>query len=148
MPSLSLRPGLPRRSRDKRRRGAAAVEFAILAPFFAILILGMLEIGRGLMVLEILSDASQKACRTAVVPGKSTADAQAEVANIMSDNGVTGYSVTILVNGTAADVSTANRFDKISVQVSVPVSQVFWTTTFFLKAQTIESETVVMMRQG
>jgi Flp pilus assembly protein TadG len=124
------------------------VEFALLAPFLGILVLGMLEIGRGLMVKEMLSDASQKACRTAALPGKANADVQAEVDNIMSDNGVTGYSTTILVNGNAADVSTANRFDQISVQVSVPVSSVFWTTTFFLTNQMIESESVIMMRQG
>jgi Flp pilus assembly protein TadG len=131
-----------------QRRGACAVEFAILAPFLGILVLGMLELGRGLMVKEMLSDASQKACRTAALPGKSNTDVQSEVDNIMLDNGVTGYSTTILVNGAVADVSTANRFDQVSVKVSVPVSQVFWTTTFFLTSKMVESETVVMMRQG
>jgi Flp pilus assembly protein TadG len=134
--------------RRQDRRGVSAVEFACVAPFLATLVLGMMEIGRGLMVKEILSDAAQKGCRTAALPGKSNTDVQNDVANIMSDNKVTGFTVTILVNGAAADVSTANRFDQISVKVGVPVSQVFWTTTFFLTTQMVESETVVMMRQG
>jgi Flp pilus assembly protein TadG len=130
------------------RSGVSAVEFACVAPFLAILLLGMLEIGRGLMVKEILSDAAQKGCRTAQLPGKTNTDVQNDVANIMSDNNVTGFTVTILVNGSVADVGNSNRFDQISVKVAVPVSQVFWMTTFFLNAQMVESETVVMMRQG
>jgi Flp pilus assembly protein TadG len=130
------------------RRGVSAVEFALVAPILATLMLGMLEIGRGLMVKEILSDAAQKACRTAALAGKANSDVTAEVDNIMQDNSVTGYSSTIQVNGVTADVSTAVRFDRVSVKVSVPVSQVFWTTTFFLTNQMVESETVVMMRQG
>jgi Flp pilus assembly protein TadG len=131
------------------RRGAAAVEFALVAPFLVTLVLGMMELGRAIMVKEMLSNAAQKACRTAAQPGKASSDATSEVANIMSDNNVTGYSTTILVNGVAADISTAKQFDQISIKVSVPVSQVAWTTTFFyLTGATMESETVVMMRQG
>jgi Flp pilus assembly protein TadG len=135
-------------SARRPRRGVSAVECAILAPFLATLVLGMLEIGRGLMVKEVLSDAAQKACRTAALPGKANSDVISEISNIMSDNSVTGYSYTILVNGSSTDVVNASRYDKISVKVSVPVSSVFWTTTFFLTATEVESETVVMMRQG
>lgn len=145
MPVSLSSPGRPSRA---LRRGVAALEFAVIAPFLAALTVGMIEIGRGLIVKEALSGASQKACRTGVLPGKSNSDVQSEVDNIMSDLGVTGYNTTILVNGTAVDVSTATRFDQISVKVAVPVSQVFWMTTFFLTQQSLESETVVMMRQG
>jgi Flp pilus assembly protein TadG len=138
----------PRRLSYRSRSGASAVELAILLPFLGILVVGMLEIGRALVVKEVLSDAAQKGCRTAALPGKSNADVQADVDDIMTDNGVTGYSTTILVNGVAGDVATANRFDRVSVTVVVPVSNVAWTTTFFLTSQMLESETVVMMRQG
>jgi Flp pilus assembly protein TadG len=124
------------------------VELAFLAPLLGTLILGMFELGRGLMVKEFLSDAAQKACRTAALPGKSNSDVSAEIDNIMSDNSVTGYSYTIQVNGATADVNTAKQYDQVSVKVSVPVSQVFWTTSFFLPASSVESETVIMMRQG
>jgi Flp pilus assembly protein TadG len=132
----------------RSRPGVSAVEFAVLAPFIATLVLGMLEIGRGLMVKETLSDATQKACRTAALPGKANSDVTKEVDDIMKDNSVTGYTTTILVNGVVADVSTATRYDQVSVKVAVPASQVFWTTTFYLTATMVESETVVMMRQG
>ena len=130
------------------RRAVAAVELAVVAPFIVTLILGMVEIGHGIAVKESLSDAAQKACRTGTKPGKTTADAQAEVDNIMQDLNVTGYTTTILLNGQQVDIKDAVHNDQISVKVSVPVSQIYWTTTFFLPVQDLESETVIMLRQG
>ena len=130
------------------RRAVAAVELAVVLPFIVALVLGLVEIGRGLSVKESLSDAAQKACRAGAQPGKTTAQAQAEVDNIMQDLGITGYSTAILVNGQQTDIKDAKHNDQISVKVSVPVSQVSWTTTFFLSAQDLESETVIMLRQG
>lgn len=140
------RSGRPRPA--STRRAAVAVEFAFVLPFLMILVLGMFEIGRGIMVKEFLSDASQKGCRTGALPGKTNADITNDVADIMRDSNVTGYTVTVLVNGVAGDVTTAQRFDQVSVKVSVPTSQVFWVSTFILTATSVESETVVMMRQG
>jgi Flp pilus assembly protein TadG len=135
-------------ARPRGRRAVAAVELAVVLPFIITLILGMVEIGHGLSVKESLSDAAQKACRTAVQPGKSTAQAQAEVDNIMQDLGITGYTTTILLNGQQVEIQNAQHNDQISIKVSVPVSQIYWTTTTFLPAQDLESETVIMLRQG
>lgn len=119
----------------------------MVLPFITTLVLGMIEIGHAIMIKESLSDAAQKACRMAAQPGKTTA--QAEVDNIMSDLGITGYTTTILVNGNAVtDIASATHNDQISIKVSVPVSQIVWTTTFFLPANELGSETAVMLRQG
>jgi Flp pilus assembly protein TadG len=135
--------------RQSRRPAKAVVEFALLLPFFAALIVGMLEIGRAIIVKEILSDAAQKGCRTGALPGKASSDVTTDVNNILStDNNISGATTTILVNGQAADVGSATTGDQISVKVTVPFSNVTWTTTFFLSGQTIESEIVVMMKQG
>jgi Flp pilus assembly protein TadG len=142
---------LPRKSAKVsriRRRAAAAVELALLLPFLMSLVYGMAEFGRGLIVKENLSNAAENACRTGALPGKSTAQVQAEVDIIMEDAAITGYSTVILLNGNNVDIQNAGHNDQISVQVSVPVSQIYWTTTFFLSATAIESETVVMLRQG
>ncbi len=130
------------------RRAVAAVELAVVMPFITVLMLGMVEIGHGLMVKETLSDAAQKACRTAAQPGKTTAQVQAEVDNIMQDNSITGYTTVILLNGSPAEIQNAKHNDQIAVKVSVLVSKVYWTTAFFLPVQNIESEVVVMLRQG
>ena len=47
-----------------------------------------------------------------------------------------------------ADASTAVRGDQVSVKVSIPMAQVYWTPPLFLTGTTLESETLVMIRQG
>lgn len=41
------------------RRAVAAVEFAVLAPFLFTLATGAFEVGRGIMVRQILTDAAE-----------------------------------------------------------------------------------------
>jgi Flp pilus assembly protein TadG len=132
------------------RRGAATVEFALAAPILVFMVIGMIELSRGFMARETLSDAARKACRVGIQPGNGNSAITGEVNNILNDNGISAGSatVTVLVNGNAVDASTANTGDQISVKVSVPVSAVFWGGTIFLPSSAIESETIVMMRQG
>jgi Flp pilus assembly protein TadG len=122
---------------------------AVVAPVLVFATIGMLEMARGMMVRETLTDAARKGCRTGILPNSTNAKVTADVTAILSNNNIDASyaTVQILVNGTAADVSTAVRNDKISVKVSVPVSQVAWITPMFLPARDIESETVVMMSQ-
>jgi hypothetical protein len=120
----------------------------VLAP----LLIGTFEFARCLMVKETLSDAAQKGCHLAQLPARTNAMITSDINDIMRDQlpsvSATDYTVTILVNGLASEAGTAVKGDQISVKVAVPVSKVFWTTTIFLTASTIESESVVMMRQG
>jgi Flp pilus assembly protein TadG len=138
---------LPRRKRPARP-AVAAVEFAVLLPILTILLLGMFELSRVLLVKESLSNAAQQAARTATRPNTKNSDVTQEVTDVLSAAGITSSTVTIQVNDVTADVSTATRYDKVSVRVSVPVSQVFWVSTIFVSGSTVESETVVMMRQS
>src|SRR5947209_283568 len=59
---------------SNRRWGAAAVEFAIVAPLLVSLVLGLIEFGRVLMVEQILTNAAREGCRTAVLDGSTTSD--------------------------------------------------------------------------
>jgi len=49
------------------RRGVAAVEFAIIAPVFILLIVGFIEIGRAMMVQQVLTNASRVGAREATM---------------------------------------------------------------------------------
>jgi len=44
------------------RKGLAVVELAIIVPVLVFLTIGMIEIARGLMVTEVLSNAARKGC--------------------------------------------------------------------------------------
>jgi Flp pilus assembly protein TadG len=139
----------PQARRARPRRGAAAVEFAVLAPVLGIIVMGMVEMSRAMTAKMILNDAARKACRTGILSTGSNSTITSEVTNILSDNNISGSSatVTVQVNGQTVDASTAKQNDKVSVKVAVPYTKFAWTTPLFLSSTTIESETVVMMRQ-
>jgi Flp pilus assembly protein TadG len=145
---MYLAPNHSRSGNRTRRRAVAAVELAVLSPFLATLMLGMIEIGHALIIKETLSDAAQKACRLAAQPNTTTAQAQAEVDNIMQDNSMTGYSTAILRNGNNTDIQSAIHNDQISIKVTLPVANNLWVPAIFLPITEIESETVIMLRQG
>jgi Flp pilus assembly protein TadG len=131
------------------RKGLAVVELAIIAPVLVFLTIGMIEIARGLMVKEVLSNAARKGCRTAILPAGTTNSVATDVNQVLTDSSIdSNYAtVTVMVNGKVADASTAKQHDQISVKVSIPVSRVAWITPLFLPASDIESDTMVMMRQ-
>jgi Flp pilus assembly protein TadG len=147
----------------------AAAEFAVIAPLFWIMIVGMFEVSRALMVKEVLTDAARKACRTAVLPGAGWNDvangaAGSDIYDILvTDNGFNWNSVskTIVVTDPSGNVTTLTTGDTnnvlqnstwgstISVKVSIPASATTWGPGYvFIPATEIESESVVMMRQG
>ncbi|MFO0927332.1 MAG: TadE/TadG family type IV pilus assembly protein [Gemmataceae bacterium] len=130
------------------RRAASVVELALLLPFLVSLLLGMFEISRGILVKEAIINAANRAARTASIPGRNNSDVTPGVAEVLSAAGITGYTVTVRVNGAVADASTAVRGDRVSVQVSVPVARVYWLSGTYLPTTQTLSETVTMMRQG
>jgi Flp pilus assembly protein TadG len=108
------------------RRGAAAVEFAVVAPFFFLVVLGLVELGRGLMVQHQLTNAARQGCRAAIIEGKTTNDASTTVSNLLAGLGISGATTNVLVNEQQADASTAVAGDEITVKVSVPAGSVSW----------------------
>src|SRR5689334_14468573 len=77
----------PLRLLTRVRRGTAAMELALLAPFLFFLALGLIEMGRAMMVKVALANAARKGCRTGIRADKSSSDITSEVKNIMTDNG-------------------------------------------------------------
>jgi Flp pilus assembly protein TadG len=136
-------------SNRSRRRGIAAVEFAVLAPFMTIVVLGTFELARGIMVKQVLNDAARRGVRIGVQPLKANSDVTTGVNNILTDNGFSSSiaTITIQVNGVTANCNTAVQNDKISVKVSIPTSSTFWVSSYFLKQSEIVSDAVTMMRQ-
>jgi Flp pilus assembly protein TadG len=54
-------------SSRRRRSGAAAVEFAFVCMPLLTFVMGAIELGRGLMVVEYMGNAARQACRYAAV---------------------------------------------------------------------------------
>src|SRR4051812_27411814 len=100
-------------ARRSGRRGIAALELAIVSPFFAIVMVGMFELTRVMVVKEVMDDAARKGCRSGIVPGHGTSyptpsstgsGIYQDVCNILNDNGLdpTKATLTITVAGSAA----------------------------------------------
>ena len=140
---------IPGRGR-RLRRATAAVECAVIIPFLALIALGMIEITRAVQVKDILTDAARSGARQAIRPAAANASVTADINNNLTNANIpTAYAtITILVNGKAVDALTAVKGDQITVKVSVPVTNVGWITPIFFSQSSVESETVVMMRQG
>jgi Flp pilus assembly protein TadG len=90
------------------------------------MVLGIIEFGRGFMVQHVLTAAARQGCRTAILPGKSTAAVQAVISNALTGAGVKGATASVLVNGAPVNASSAQSNDQITVSISVPVSSVTW----------------------
>jgi Flp pilus assembly protein TadG len=131
------------------RQGVAAVELALVLPLFALIVLGMFEMGRAIQVKEVLSNAARKGCRSGALTGANSAAVQNDVRAVLASQGLDTSKATIstLVNDAAADLIAAKPGDKISVQVTLPLSSAAWTGNFILTNQSLGSETLSMMRQ-
>jgi Flp pilus assembly protein TadG len=123
------------RTRQKRikRHGAATVEFAFTAPVLFLFIFAIFEFGRAFMVIDLLNDAARVGCREGAVQGISAATITSDVQTRLQGEGVNGASVAFKVNSNSvSDLSAANSGDAITVQVSVPVSSITWTSANFV----------------
>jgi Flp pilus assembly protein TadG len=108
------------------RRGAHAVEFAVVGVVMFVFILALVELGRGFMVQHLLTNAARQGCRVGIIPGKANSDVVATVNGVLNGQGIRGDVATVQVNDNAADVATANSGDEVTVSVSVPVASVTW----------------------
>jgi Flp pilus assembly protein TadG len=156
---VSLVNGTLFAQQGRKRTVSVSVEMAVLAPFPGVLILGMCEMGRAMMIKDILTNAARKGCRTGVSPTMSYSDIAADINNILSDNGIANSKATVTIqvakytgNSTTPSwgpftSATSPTFapqalDQISVQVSVTASDVLWFSPYFLGETFIETETL------
>lgn len=104
-----------------RRRGAATVEFAVIAPLFFMLVMGMFEFSRMMMAQEILTNGAREGARKAVLPGVTTTDVTQVVNNYFANTGISGHTVTC-----TPDPATAQGGTLLTVTVNVSYRNVSW----------------------
>jgi Flp pilus assembly protein TadG len=124
----------PRRP-GARRRGVAAVEFAVLLPLLCSLLFGIWQFGRLVQVKQIISNAAREGGRYAATNIATTAQVQAHIIQYLKQAGVntTGMATPTVVNMTStdptrADPSTAQQMDRFQITVTVPTANFQWTT--------------------
>lgn len=110
-----------------KRRGALTVEFAIVAPLIFLLFLGGLEIAALNFARQTAGNASYEAARKLIVPGGTTAQAEAEGLRQMNLVGL----------GTGASVTVVNSPLTATATVSVPAANVTWGLMRFSSGYTL-----------
>lgn len=124
----------------KKRRGAAVVEFALVAPVFFLLVFGMIEFGRMVMVQQVITNASREGARVAVLDGTTTPEAVTAVQNYLQSASISGATVTVNPD----PPSGAGYGAPVTVDVSVPFRQVSWLPSpMFLGGSTLRASTVM-----
>lgn len=123
VPSLRLQKefGLNRNN----RKGAAAVEFALVAPLFLALVFGMIEFGRAIMVQQVVTNAAREGARVAVLDGSTTSEVQEKVSHYLESSSIPMNTAATVI--TSPDPpSSAGYGQPVSVTVSVPYSNISW----------------------
>src|SRR4051812_45767592 len=123
------------RTARNKRRGAAVVEFAVVAPIFFLLIFGIIEFGRVVMVQQIITNASREGARIAIVPGATTSQVTTAVNTYLTSCSIRGATATV-----SPDPASATYGGTVTVTVSVPFTSVSWAPSpFFLSATTLSA---------
>jgi Flp pilus assembly protein TadG len=125
---------------SERRKGVAAVEFALLLPFIMVMLLGIWEVGRLINADEMVNNAAREGARQASTGLRTNAQVVAEVQYYLyqamvgqgtpasrAQQVVNDAIITVQdLNSPGTDVGQATQLDQIQVTVSIPFSDVRW----------------------
>jgi Flp pilus assembly protein TadG len=126
---------LPPRARPRSRTGVASVEFAVLLPFLLLLTVGTWEVGRLIQVTQILDNAAREGARQAATGQKTNDQVMIAVCDYLKSAGLPDYTaqrtsvVTVTdLTSPGTDAGQASQLDQLRVTVTIPFSDVRWTT--------------------
>lgn len=119
------------------KKGAALVEFALVAPLLVLFTMGLIDIGRMTMVKQLLINASREGARSATLPNATSEKIVSQVEQMLTNSGVTG-SVTLSPD----QLTAASPGSTIKVTVSATANSVSWIgTSLFMSGKTLTAST-------
>jgi Flp pilus assembly protein TadG len=126
----------------RNRRAAAAVEFAIVAPVFFMLIFGMIEYGRMVMVQQVITNASREGARLAVLDGANYEEIKSRVNDYLDSASIDGVNAQVTVEPDPP--MNAGFGEPITVSVSIAFTKVSWLPSpMYLGGKTLTATTVM-----
>lgn len=130
---------------NNRRRGAALIEFAFVAPVFFLMVLGIFEFGRAMMVQALLAGAAQQGARAGALNGAQASDVTTAVNNYLSAGGISGASTSV----SPTPPSSAYPGQDVKATVSIAYTSVSWLPApSFLQNSTLTSTAIVQRETG
>lgn len=136
------------------RRGAAMVEMALVLPLFLMLILGIIEFGRAMMVANLVTNAAREGARMAVLDGSTNTDVTSAVQTFLQSaigHSVSAGDIAVTITVTAAtgnpnpanNVANASSRDLITVKVQLPFNKVALIPGNYLKGQQLVGQSAM-----
>ncbi|MCY2986963.1 MAG: pilus assembly protein [Planctomycetota bacterium] len=134
------------------RPGATVVEFALVLPLFLVLVSGIMEVGRFMMVNQLVTEASRAACRLAVLSGATENEVTNEAKQLLAAGGISASAVTVTITGQTTaggpidqTIVLANILQGYSVSVKVEVTNatVAWVMPTLLRVPKVSVATVM-----
>ena len=117
----------------QRRRGASLVEFAFVLPVFLLIVLGIIEFGRAMMISQLLTHAARESARASTLEGASNSSITDLAVSLLEDSGnISEQDVTVTITVTPGtgnpdpnnEIANASPGDLCHVQIHVPFSEV------------------------
>jgi Flp pilus assembly protein TadG len=136
----ALKSAVVFRRMRKSRRGAAVLEFAIVAPIFFLVIIGMVELGRAVMVQQVLTNAAREGARRAILEQTSKSEVELAVNDYLAGGSISGATIAV----SPAALNKIGFGDPVTVKVSLPFDQVSWLPAPWFAGGKILSATSVM----
>ncbi|MEO2015768.1 MAG: TadE/TadG family type IV pilus assembly protein [Fuerstiella sp.] len=132
----------------KKRRGAAMVEMAVCFPVFMLMLLGIIEFGRGLMVSQLLTSAAREGCRSAVMDGSTDTAVEAEITTqVVNTVGCVAEDINISIvvtsvsNGAVVPLlADADPRDLIDIDITVSFDSISFTAGRFLSGHLLRGQ--------
>ena len=129
------------KKRANERRGAAMVEFAIVAPIVFLLFFAAFEFCRANMIRHTVDNAVYEAARVGIVPGATAAEAQQEAQRILTTIGIVDFSIQVTPGVIDEDT------EQVTVRVQVPFDGNSFIPNSFLNGKSVDRE-LTMVREG
>jgi len=112
---------LRRRIQNADRRGVAAVEMAVIAPIFLVLVFGIIEFGRYLMVGQLVTNAAREGARMAISGYFTDDQVYTDIENFVSESvNIDPEKIDIdIETESGKDIYDADAKELITIRVSV-----------------------------
>ena len=118
---------LKTRTQTRRRAGASAIEFALIAPLMILFTFGLVELGRMMLIKQTATHATREGARMAVRPSADRAEVVQRVQDELSLLSISG--ATIETDPSSLD--DAEPGAEVTVRVRIDIGTVSWIPDWF-----------------
>lgn len=132
----------------ERRHGAAVVEMAVVMPIFVMVVLGIVEFGRAMMVGQMLTNSAREATRLAIVDGSSNASVRQSIRSFLNKSiGVSENDLIVTIDIEPASgnedphdmIEDAHLRDLVTIVVEVPFDKVSYIPGNYLNGKHLKA---------